>query len=301
VICDRDHIQSIKDHINGIDDSIKFTIEEEANNILPFLDVCIERKENGSLETSVYRKPTNTNQYLDFRSHHPLNQKLGVVRTLMHRCDVVVSTEEKRLAEQKTITDSLKKCGYPSWVFKKKPKPKEKVTSDPSSKHKHMVILPYVEGLGEKLCRVYKKHNISTVFKPESTLRRLLVAPKDKLPTLSQCGCVYQISCKECSDQYIGESGRPLKTRLKEHQKSVKDLTPTSAVAAHAQNEQHHIDWENIKIMDKEQNLVARKIKEAIHIRNFKPMMNRDTGVELPHIYDIVLDRGSRAGHDSAI
>ena len=46
---------------------------------------------DGSLATKVYRKPTHTDHYLQFDSHHPLIHKLGVFRTLSHRAEQVIS------------------------------------------------------------------------------------------------------------------------------------------------------------------------------------------------------------------
>jgi predicted GIY-YIG superfamily endonuclease len=205
----------------------------------------------------------------------------------------VVSSVEGKKEEVDNIKKALKTCGYPEWTFKVKDKSKQKTIVEERNPQKHMIVLPYFEGLGEKLVRVYKKHNINTVFKPENTLRQLLVAPKDKIPKEEQCGCIYRITCKDCEQCYIGESGRTLKTRLKEHRKGIQDLTPSSAVAEHAQSKQHLIDWENVKIIDKESHLMARKIKEAIHIRKNKPKLNRDSGVDLPYVYNVVLDRGN--------
>ena len=65
--------------------SIIFTREDEENNSMPFLDAKFTRKEDGSVKSTVYRKKTHTDQYLNFASHHPKIQKLGVVRTLMNR------------------------------------------------------------------------------------------------------------------------------------------------------------------------------------------------------------------------
>ncbi|XP_046406226.1 uncharacterized protein LOC124171132 [Ischnura elegans] len=45
-------------------------MQTEKDNRLPFLDILIERRADGSLGHSVYRKPTHTDLYLNGRSHH---------------------------------------------------------------------------------------------------------------------------------------------------------------------------------------------------------------------------------------
>ena len=44
--------------------SIRFTMETEKDNKLAFLDTAVLREPDGRLTTSVYRKPTHTDQYL---------------------------------------------------------------------------------------------------------------------------------------------------------------------------------------------------------------------------------------------
>ncbi|KAI8486980.1 hypothetical protein Bbelb_352400 [Branchiostoma belcheri] len=56
------------DHINQIDDNIKFTQEPSHDNMLPFLDTKTIVEEDGNLRFKVYRKPTHTDQYLAFDS-----------------------------------------------------------------------------------------------------------------------------------------------------------------------------------------------------------------------------------------
>jgi hypothetical protein len=290
VICDTTNADSLKDHINSMDESIQFTCEKEEEGKIAFLDVCINRREGGHLDMTIYRKPTSTNQYLNFTSHHPLYQKLGVVRTLMHRCNTIVTTEENKTKEKAVLVDALKRCGYPEWcgkdVGKKKVTNKDAVQE---KKSKFMVVLPYTNGLSEKLTRIYKKHNINTVFKPGTTLRSHLVSPKDKIPQEQQCGVVYKIECGGCAKKYIGETGRLLSKRMKEHRSSMKDLTPSSAVAAHAVDSGHRILWDNVRVIDKELTLYKRKIKEAILIRKEKPELNRDGGIDLPRLYDSIM------------
>jgi hypothetical protein len=52
-------------------------METERVNHLPFLDIDIHRKPNGSLGHKVYRKPAHTNLYFNSNSHHrPFNKQV---------------------------------------------------------------------------------------------------------------------------------------------------------------------------------------------------------------------------------
>ena len=46
-------------HLNGIEPSIKFTVEEERDGQLAFLDVLLRREDDGTISTSVHRKATH--------------------------------------------------------------------------------------------------------------------------------------------------------------------------------------------------------------------------------------------------
>ena len=66
---------------------------QEEDRTLPFLDMLLRRRENGSLDVSVYRKPTHTDQYLHFESHHPTHVKEGVVRCFHDTARGIISTQ----------------------------------------------------------------------------------------------------------------------------------------------------------------------------------------------------------------
>ena len=67
-------------HINSVDPSIKFTTEEpKEDGSMPFLDTLVTPKEDGTLTTCVYRKPTHTDLYLQWDSHHNLACKFSVI------------------------------------------------------------------------------------------------------------------------------------------------------------------------------------------------------------------------------
>jgi hypothetical protein len=73
--------------------------------------------EDGGIETSVYRKPTDTDQYLNFQSNHPLQHKRSVVHTLFHRAKVLSSSSSRERTERKHVKSALRNNGYPNWVF----------------------------------------------------------------------------------------------------------------------------------------------------------------------------------------
>jgi hypothetical protein len=56
---------------------------EEHNGSLPFLDVLVGRRPDGSLGHSVYRKSTHTELYLHAKSKHHPAQKQAVLTTLV--------------------------------------------------------------------------------------------------------------------------------------------------------------------------------------------------------------------------
>ena len=114
-----DSVESFPCHFNSIEPSIKFTLEAESKGQLAFLDVLITCNPDGSMDTTVYRKPTHTNKYLNVSSHHPLAHRIAVVRTLYSRAQAIISSAvtSYRTQEQHTISKALAQNGYPATFF----------------------------------------------------------------------------------------------------------------------------------------------------------------------------------------
>jgi len=55
---------------------------------MSFLDVTVCRQDNGHLSTKVYRRPTHTEIYLSFHSHHPVAHKRAVAKSLTNRAKI---------------------------------------------------------------------------------------------------------------------------------------------------------------------------------------------------------------------
>jgi len=85
----------------------------EQGGQLPFLDLLLNRTENGGLKLQIYRKPTHTDQYLNFSSHHPIDHKLSVVKTLLERSQCLVTEIEDRKQKDSHVEEVLWARGYP--------------------------------------------------------------------------------------------------------------------------------------------------------------------------------------------
>ena len=75
VILKKDQAADFTSHISQTDPNIKFTMEPIKgwqNALLAHWNFSVP---DGSLKLKVYRKPTHTDQYLNFKSHHPLEHK----------------------------------------------------------------------------------------------------------------------------------------------------------------------------------------------------------------------------------
>ena len=66
--------QGFLQHINSVDPAIGFTVEDnKEDGSIPFLDTIVKPEVDGSLSITVYRKPTHTDQYLQWDSCHHLS------------------------------------------------------------------------------------------------------------------------------------------------------------------------------------------------------------------------------------
>jgi len=292
-------VRNLTDHINTIDPTgnIKFTDEKEEDKQIPFLDTLLVRREDGSVKLLVYRKKSHTDQYLNFGSHHPLNHKLVVIRTLLERCYGIVTEEDDRKKEEH-VAKALRKCGYHPCtkqdIVQKSLKDEAKTVKNTRGSHKGMVVVPYVKGLSEAFAKILKSHGIATANRTHRTLRNFVVHPKDKVRNEEKTELIYRVPCNNCSSSYFGETGRKFGLMIKEHKKEVdsftagtqtqaskareSSVTHKSDITDHAVEENHVIDSDKAKVVDREAQRQTRWIKKALWIRKTPTCMNRDAG-----------------------
>ena len=153
----------------------------------------------------------------------------------------------------------------------------------PSKGH---IVIPYTQGLCESIKKICGRYGIQTHFKGGSTIKNLLVSPKDKDPMVNQSGAIYWYQCGDlgCDDEYIGETSRTFGERYKEH------LKAPSAIHHHSFQTGHTTNQNNFQIIGREGQNLSRNIKESIYIRVNNPSLNNNIGkFNLSHIWDRVL------------
>jgi predicted GIY-YIG superfamily endonuclease len=193
------------------------------------------------------------------------------------RARIICSNDNQFTKEKTLLKNVLNANNYPAEFVNKEIKNIEKgsllIPHNNNNRNNSANIIcknlttPYVKGLSERIKKIGNQSNIRTSFKSNNTLRSILTKTKPKNEEQSSKNCIYQISC-ECDKFYLGETSRPLKVRINEHKKYIKDREFfKSGICKHAWEEGHKIQWDSTKIILKEPNNKRRKIKESALIQ----------------------------------
>ena len=93
---------------------------------------------------------------------------------------------------------------------------------------------------------------------------------KDRLITNSPrqtSGCIYEIPCNQCNKKYVGQSGKELIVRLKQHRNNVRDGNMASSLFQHVNNHNHSINWTAAKEIIFCKDYVKRNVIESCMIK----------------------------------
>ena len=212
----RPFVENFLNHLNDQHPEINFTTEIQEDNKIAFLDTLVHVQEDKTIKTTIYRKATHTDQYLDFNSNHHVKQKIGIISTFKHRIAELVTKEEDKKDEETHVKTALKRCGHPNWALNRK---KRKKDDRQREEKRGKVVIPYIKGVSENMARIFKKYKIETIHKPTTTMKNLICNKmKDKVEKLDKTGAVYYNKCKKhLRNDYVGETDRVFRERLYEH------------------------------------------------------------------------------------
>uniref|UniRef100_A0A7I4Z0J7 GIY-YIG domain-containing protein n=1 Tax=Haemonchus contortus TaxID=6289 RepID=A0A7I4Z0J7_HAECO len=126
-----------------------------------------------------------------------------------------------------------------------------------------------------------------------------VVCPNGSEGDCAIAGVVYRIICRNCGDEYIGETSRPLYVRVREHLEGKARSRTSTALGCHRLESHNGDDFEVIvEVVARETQTAARKTLEAFWIRVRQPKMNRrgecvSITRELSPIYEVGLPAGT--------
>ena len=285
------NLQLFLNHLNGLHSNINFTMEQERNGSISFLDVSVTRKPDGTLTRSIYRKPTHTDRYLHRNSFHHPKIKASVNRTLVRRAYSICDVEHLD-QELHHITTALRRNGYNKKQVKTqdpRPTPDQRVsyTQGLPIRATSSVTLPYLGSTSHQIQRILQKQDIRVFHTTPLKIHNLLHSHKDRLEPECRPG-VYRIPC-QCGKVYIGETGRDLPTRLKEHRAhGRRGDYDKSAIVKHSHTTDHKIYWDQAQLIANINHWFPRRIREAIEIYKHDTVP-QDIGVNISDIWRPIL------------
>ena len=270
--------------LNSINGSIQFTVEEEKEGKLAFLDISINRNEDGTFEYGIYRKPIHTDRYIPSDSHHCGQHQQAAFHTMVHRLLTIPMSKQKFEEEKNYIKDVAYKNGYNenfiNKIFKKHERNIDRenyTTLATIEEGKKRISVPFYPKFINKLNDIFKRYNIEIVCNSSNNIKQQLVNVKDKVPELQQSG-IYAIPCSDCDSIYIGQTRRRIEARISEHHGAhINGKIEKSGVAEHAIESQHNINYNGTKMIKNIRNNNKLDAWESMLIHNSEyPLMNKE-------------------------
>ena len=114
------------------------------------------------------------------------------------------------------------------------------------------VVIPYIRGLSEQYRHTLAKNKDRVFFKGTSTIKSLLMHPKDPIPNAQKTDIIYHWKCpaNNCTAEYIGEINRSLKERVSDHRNQT-----TSAIRNnHISTKHPKAELKDFTIIDRDSN-----------------------------------------------
>ena len=199
--------------------------------------------------------------------------------------------EENLEQELEKLTIIFQENGYNKQLIKSiiRQTGEERLPKEEPEEKEKIVIMPYVQNTTDRIGKLLRKHNIKPVFKPLKTIKDTIPSTKDKVPLETEG--VYKITCG-CGKHYVGQTGRQIKTRIKEHESDTRHArVKKSAVAEHSAECQKTVDFTKAKVLSRETRWTDQMVRESIEIYKHGNNFNREDGFTLPRAWKPILQK----------
>ena len=290
VFNDRDDCELFYEYINRQHPNIKFTLDIEENECLPFLDVLVSRSADGVVSTSLYRKDTFSGLMMQYDSFVPVSYKKSLVNGLIHRAWKICSSSELFQSELTYIKRLLLSNGFPLKFINRQIKLflNKKQAAIPKDiqfgpvRRKLYISLPFSGQNSIKLSR--QLNRVVTKLAPCVSLNLVFTATnrlncisklKSPIPILNKSNVIYQINCLECQEFYVGLTTRRLCKRLYEHKNR-----NYSAIYKHSSDADHKINYDNPKVLASDTIKIRLQVKETLLIKDLAAYKSLNVNID---------------------
>jgi len=241
-----DLVQNFLSFINSLCPTVKFTLEVGGHTI-NFLDLTISIL-NQQHSFKIFRKPTCTDiTILNSSFHHPAHKNAAFMSMIHRLLTIPLSRQDfsnevntiKYLAYKNDVTldidDLIRKKSFSLLL--------DSTTTHPrSTTPLKWTRLPFLGKISFKLSRILQRSGLQPAFYSFNTSKNILSHLKDPIPQDERSG-VYSIQCTDCPSIYIGQTGRQLKSRIREHIAAIRNNNPDkSNFGKHILNSGHSFD-----------------------------------------------------------
>ena len=262
-------------HLYSLNSKIQFTMETEIDGYLPFLDIHIYSRSNGSLGHKVYQKPTHT--YISMPVHFvicPINRlSWRLWSTELTLCLIVTASKMNWISYAphfRTTAMTTNKYGRPLCPVRPTPR---------------LIINQFQQ----HYCHIVAAHTTNSIECWWGTTSRVWHFRWRKVPLfysrLGQSGTenswhlqhlLWMWSCLHWPNR------RTTEVRLKEHERNIWLLqTDKSAVAGHSFNNSHKILFKDTAILLTKPGYLEHLTTEAIVVDLQPSTINREVGLTL--------------------
>ncbi|EYC07299.1 hypothetical protein Y032_0071g579 [Ancylostoma ceylanicum] len=271
--------------LNQQSEHISFTRETPRDGWLAFLNTQVNLS-NNTIRVIWYRKASSKNILIHATSAHPSSVKRAIVRNLFRTASQVCSDDHQREESLRLASSITRENGY---TLCRRRTPHSGYFHGLKGKKKLSLCLPFISDdisteIRRCLARAQLQNDVTLVNIPNGNLKKQLVrnrlydseqcisnecvvCPYGKTGDCSKTGVIYQIKCLSCDALYIGETGRILSTRVKEHLASKRRRSLISALGRHRQDDHGGEDFDvACTILAQETEITARKTMEAFWI-----------------------------------
>jgi len=234
---DKTYIRKVLEDFNDLVPSLKFTLEKEQNNQINFLDITINKNQDG-LSFEIYRKPTATDIIIPNDSCHPREHETVAIRYYCNRLETYKLTPGSRQKEKDNIQQILANKKYDAHSIEKFHKEKRQRQNEQKQK---WAKFTYIGKETRFITKLFKSTNVKIAFTTNNTIEKRLVVKQETHQSKYDRSGVYQLMGSKCKMKYTGQTGKPFRVRFQEHVRDFKYNKNRSKFVQHLIDNKHAI------------------------------------------------------------